>query len=193
MFSLTGWIWLLVLLYLVFFRSFEWSCLPWEIQPLDWNFSLVLRGLSRPPFEPLKSASGKHLTLKTSFLLALASTKRVSELHGLSFWVHHSCGWKYCTFSFLSDFLAKTQNPSVPDSCFEEFSVLPVDDFVRDDKDELLLCPIRSLCGYLSRTEQYRPGIEWLFISTGRCKRRVSHNTISFWLRSVIASSPSNR
>ena len=132
-------------------------------------------------------ASDKHLTLKMSLLLALASAKRVSELHGLSFRVRHSRGWKSCTFSFLPDFVAKTQNPSVPDSHFEEFSVPVLDDFVGDDRDGLLLCPSRALRKYLSRTEQYRPGIEYLFISMGGRKKRVSCNTISFWLRSVIS------
>ena len=59
------------------FRHFERSCPPLEIRPLDWNFSLVLRCLSRPPFEPLKLALDKHLTWKTSFLLVLASAKKV--------------------------------------------------------------------------------------------------------------------
>ena len=54
------------------FRSFERSCLPREIRSPDWNLFLVLRCLSRPPFEPLKFASDKHLTWKTSVLLALA-------------------------------------------------------------------------------------------------------------------------
>ena len=71
-------------------------------------------------------------------------------------------------------------------TCFEEFSVPSLDDFVGDDRDELLLCPIRALRKYLSQTEQYRLGIEGLFMSTGPVKR-VSRNTISFWLPSVIS------
>ena len=34
-----------------------------------------------------------------------------------------------CTFSFLPDFVAKTQNPSVPDPQFDEFMVPSLDDF----------------------------------------------------------------
>ena len=131
--------------------SFERSCPPQEIRPPEWNLSLVLRCLSQPPFEPLKLASDKHLTWETSFLLALATTKRVSELHCLSIRVRHSCSWGSCTFSFLSDFVAKAQNPSVSVCLFEEFSVLSLDDFVRGSRDELLLCPIRDLRKYLTR------------------------------------------
>ena len=85
-------------------------------------------------------ASDKYLTWKTSFLLALASAKRVSELHGLSFHVRQLRGWRSCTFFFLPDFVAKTQNSSIPDSHFEEFSLLSHDDLVGGEWNELLLC-----------------------------------------------------
>ena len=42
----------------------------------SWNLSLVLHQLTKPPFEPLREASLKHLTFKTVFLLALGSGKR---------------------------------------------------------------------------------------------------------------------
>ena len=132
-------------------------------------------------------ASDKHLTWKMSFLLALVSAKRVRELHGLSFRVHHSHSCRFWTFSFLPDFVAKTQNPSNPDPRFDEFPVPSLDDFVNSDRDELLLCPIRTLQKYLSQTKQYYPDIEGLFIFAGMRKKRVSQNTISFWLRSIIS------
>ena len=47
----------------------------------SWNLSLVLHQLTKPPFEPLRKASLKHLTFKTVFLLALGSGKRRSEIH----------------------------------------------------------------------------------------------------------------
>ena len=75
------------------FCSFEKSCPLWEVRPSDWNLSLVLQCFSLPPFEPLKLASDKHLTWKMSFLLALESAKRVSEVHDLSFHVRQSQGW----------------------------------------------------------------------------------------------------
>ena len=44
-----------------------------------WNLS-VLNELTKAPFEPMKDTDLKHLTLKTAFLLALASGKRHSEI-----------------------------------------------------------------------------------------------------------------
>ena len=39
----------------------------------SWNLSMVLHQPTKPPFEPLRKASLKHLTFKTVFLLALGS------------------------------------------------------------------------------------------------------------------------
>ena len=46
-----------------------------------WNLPVVLNELTKAPFEPMKDTDLKHLTLKTVFLLALASGKRHSEIH----------------------------------------------------------------------------------------------------------------
>ena len=73
-----------------------------------WDVSLVLRSLLRPPYEPLRSASLRDVTLKTAFLLALASARRVSELHALTAEVRHSKGWASMSFSLAPEFLAKT-------------------------------------------------------------------------------------
>ena len=48
---------------------------------LKWNFSVVLNELTKAPFEPMKDTDLKHLTLKTAFLLALASGKHRIEIH----------------------------------------------------------------------------------------------------------------
>ena len=92
---------------------------------------------------------------KTCFLFALMLSRRVSDLLDLSFCSYHSWGWRSCTFSYLPDFVAKTQNLSVHDTRFDEFTIPSLDDFVVGDWDELLLCPIRAR-KYLARPEQDR-------------------------------------
>ena len=47
----------------------------------EWNLSVVLNELTKAPFEPMKDTDLKHLTLKTAFLLALASGKCHSKIH----------------------------------------------------------------------------------------------------------------
>ena len=59
-----------------------------------WILSLVLHQLTKPPFEPLRKASLKHLTFKTVFLLALGSGKRRSEIHAWSNKnIRHQADW----------------------------------------------------------------------------------------------------
>ena len=52
----------------------------------------------------------------------------------------HLKGRRSCTFLFLQDFVAKTQNLSVYDSRFEEFMMPSLSDFVDGDREEMLLC-----------------------------------------------------
>ena len=48
-----------------------------------WNLSVVLNEFTKASFEPMKDTDLKHLTSKTAFLLALASSKR----SGIHAWV----------------------------------------------------------------------------------------------------------
>ena len=50
-----------------------------------WDLTLVFSVLVSPPFEPLQFCDFKELTLKTVFLLALASGRRCSEIYALSY------------------------------------------------------------------------------------------------------------
>ncbi len=50
----------------------------------SWDLSLVLRAQQQGPFEPLQTVELKFLSMKTLLLLALASIKRVGDLHAFS-------------------------------------------------------------------------------------------------------------
>lgn len=43
----------------------------------------MLQSLTEAPYEPLHSASFRHVTWKTAFLLSFATAARVSEIHAL--------------------------------------------------------------------------------------------------------------
>ena len=45
------------------------------------SLSVVINELTKAPFEPMKDTDLKHLTLKTTFMLALASGKHHSKIH----------------------------------------------------------------------------------------------------------------
>ena len=66
------------------FSSFEKTCPPMEVKPPEWNLSLVLSSLACA-ICACKLSSNNHLYCRACFLLALALTKRVCELNGLSY------------------------------------------------------------------------------------------------------------
>ena len=70
--------------------------------PPKWNLSVVLNELTKAPFEPMKGTDLKHLTLKTAFLLTLASAKHLSEIHvWVANKVSHLGQWKRLPSSLL--------------------------------------------------------------------------------------------
>ena len=81
----------------------------------QWDLGVVLEALSKPPYEPLREASFKHLTLKTVFLLAIASAGRRSELHALRFdqnYIQFKPRGAGVTLYFSPEFMRKNQKPN---------------------------------------------------------------------------------
>ena len=93
---------------------------------------------------------------KTLFLLALASAKRIGELHALSYRVSHTRDWGEVSFAFVTGFVAKTQDPSSLAPRFEGFTV-PALTNARKNRNGRLLCPVRAVKVYLDRTAPHRP------------------------------------
>ena len=119
------------------------------------------------------------------FLLALASAKRIGELHALSYRVSHTRDWGEVSFAFVTGFVAKTQDPSSLAPWFESFS-LPALPNARNNRNGRL-CPVRAVRVYLDRTAPHRPRCERFFVTAGRSKEEIAKTTISFWLRKTIS------
>ena len=68
---------------LMLFRSFAKTCSPQDLRPPTWDVALVLQSLTNQPFKLIRKAEERILAQKMLFLIALASAKRVGELHGL--------------------------------------------------------------------------------------------------------------
>ena len=167
-------------------RSFARSVNPVELRPPAWDVSLVLQSLTGAPYEPLRTCEERFLAQKTLFLLALASAKRIGELHALSYRVSHTRDWGEVSFAFVTGFVAKTQDPSSLAPWFEGFSV-PALTNARKNRNGRLLCPVRAVKVYLDRTAPHRPRCERLFVTAGRSKKEISKTTVSFWLRKTIS------
>jgi len=158
-----------------------------------WDVTLILRRLQRPPYEPLATASARDLTLKTVFLLALASAKRASDLHGLSYVVNNRNDWGAAVLTYRPDFIAKTQDPARPDTAPRPFEIPALSPLLGFDDEDRLLCPVRALREYVARTARHRPQCRGLFVTTNSASpKHVAKNTVSFWLRDVIRSAYSD-
>ena len=167
-------------------RSFARSVNPVELRHPAWDVSLVLQSLTGAPYEPLRTCEERFLAQKTLFLLALASAKRIGELHALSYRFSHTRNWGEVSFSYVTCFVTKTQDPSSLAPRFEGFSV-PALPNARNNRNGRLLCPVRAVRRYLDRTAAHRPRCDQLFLTTGRSKKEISKTTISFWLRKMIS------
>ena len=164
-------------------RSFSRSVDPVELRPPAWDVVLVLQSLTGAPYEPLRMCDERFLAHKTLFLLALASAKRIGELHALSYHVSFR-DWAEVSFSFVLGFMAKTQDPSSLAPRFEGFTV-PALPNARNNRNGRL-CPVRAVRCYLDRTAAHRPLCERLFVTAGRSKKEISKTTVS-WLRKTIS------
>ena len=167
-------------------RSFSRSVDPVELRPPAWDVALVLQSLTEAPYEPLRTCDERFLAQKMLFLLALASAKRIGELHALSYGVSHSRGWTEVSFSFVPGFVTKTQDPSSLAPRFEGFTV-PALPNTRNNRNGRLLCLVRAVRCYLDRTAVHRPLCERLFVTAGRSKKEIAKTTVSFWLRKTIS------
>ncbi|KAK0130871.1 hypothetical protein N1851_034445 [Merluccius polli] len=156
-----------------------------------WDLSTVLDALSRPPFEPLQQVELKTLSFKTALLLALASAKRVSDIHALS--VSPAC------MQFLrgnSKVLLKPNPAFVPKVFDSAASYRPIEllafhspPFSSQEQERLnALCPVRALRVYVDRTAGFRKS-EQLFVScaTSHLGKPLSKQRLSHWIVEAIA------
>ena len=77
-----------------------------------WNFSFVLHQLTKPPFEPPKSASLKHFQ-NSFFFLVLGSGKHRREIHAWLKKSKHQIGLFQVSFYPSPSFLSKNQLASL--------------------------------------------------------------------------------
>ena len=154
-----------------------------------WNLSVVLNELTKAPFEPMKDSDLKHLTLKTAFLLALASGKRRSEIHA---WVANKVAnlgqWEKVALFPSSDFIAKNQPEREGSQSVSPVTIPALTTIVdRQFKEDRTLCPVRALRFYLDRTKDLRGSRSLLFISFKKVHTSdIRPATLSSWLKQTI-------
>ncbi len=151
----------------------------------SWDLDVVLEALSKAPFEPLEEVSLRFLTIKTAFLLAISSLKRVSDLQALS--VAPSC------LEFVPVILRAILYPR-PGYVPKVPSVVPrpvvlqafCHPLFRDPDQEKLNC----VCPCVHRAALWRKS-DQLFVCYGPYKKGLPANkqTLSRWIVDAITTS----
>ena len=151
-----------------------------------WNLSVEL---TKAPFEPMKDTELKHLTLKTPFLLALASGKHRSEIHA---WVANKVSnlgqWEKVALFPSSDFIAENQLAREGCQSVSPVTIPTLTTIVdRQFKEDRTLCLVRALRYYLDRTKDLRGSQSLLFISFKKGHTSdIRPATLSSWLKQTI-------
>ena len=106
----------------------------------------------------MKDTDLKHLTIKTAFLLALAFSKRRSEMCA---WVVNKVSnlgqWDKVALFPSSDFIAKNQLTREGSQCASLVTIPALTTIVdRQFKEDGTLCPVRALRYYLDLTKDLR-------------------------------------
>ena len=150
-----------------------------------WDLSWVLSCLQKAPYEALHKASKLHVTIKTTFLLALATAKRCSKIQALAMDANHlRFNQSDVSVSLIVQigFLAKNQLPSIsPDPI-----VIPsLARTCKREQSDRFLCPIRALKFYLKMTSYYRQNRTRLFLPI-KGNQDISKASVSRWVPYTI-------
>ena len=132
--------------------------------------------LRKPPFEPLKDASLKHVTWKTCFLVAITTFRRCCDLQSLQLG-EETVNVQKKGVTFIRTGMAKQDRPShVSSNIF-------VPAFTKDN----LLDPKRALTYYLRRMENFRNADRLkMYIAVNKPHKPVSCKTISRWITDSV-------
>ena len=157
---------------------------------------MVLHVMTQAPFEPMQNSSMLHCTIKTVFLVTLATGKRRSEVHTLtrqSF--KRDENWTVCSVSPDMKFVAKTELVNKGSSVLREVEIKALSRLLGPDmQEDLSLCPVRALRIYLERSDKFRSSNQKkLFISVQQnYDKDISKSTISSWLKRAVSESYKN-
>ena len=137
----------------------------------------------------MKNTDLKHFTLKTAYLLALASGKHRSKIHG---WVANKVSnlgqWEKVALFPSSYFIAKNQLAREGSQNVSPVTIPALTTIVdRQFKEDRTLCPVQALRYYLDRTKDLRGSRSLLFISFRKGHTLdIKPTTLSSWLKQTI-------
>ena len=170
-------------------RSFRLARPVGRVMLPKWDLQVVLNGLCQPPFTSSEGSDDvldlKWRTLKSVFLISLATARRRSLIYALSASTHHIVwnrgtvqGQKMVRLLPQAGFMAKNQLPTQA----PQWITIPGIDHLNPHEPEKLLCPVRQLRLYLRDTKDLRGGRNRLFLHWDHSVRDISQKHISRWI-----------
>ncbi len=157
-----------------------------------WDLEVVLRALSQPPFEPLTSVGLKELSLKTTLLLALASAKRIGDLHAFSvdsYCIRFGPGDCSVTLRPRMGYVPKSLSTPFKTQTVSLSALSSESTASREADAQTSVCPVRALRIYIDRSASFRQS-DQLFVCYGGCARgrAVSKQRLSHWIVDAITA-----
>ncbi len=120
----------------------------------SWDLPVVLEGLMGAPFEPLKSAPDRFLTLKVTLLLAPTLLKRVEDLQALSIsemYMDFAPGLVKVTLQPRPGYVPKVLSTSFRSQVVPLHSFHPPPFASGEDERLHMLCPVQASNIYVDR------------------------------------------
>ena len=168
-------------------KSFRQSDGVSRLRPPEWDLSVVLEHLRSDHYEPLEDAILLRLTIKTVFLVAMASAARISELHALQADLirFENTEGGSATLGLAPDFVCKNQ---ASDERGRSFKLPALSATVTGEEGvSLVLCPVRALRIYTRRTAALRDGRRRLFLPhSPRSSKELDLRALAVYLRSAV-------
>ena len=162
---------------------------PKEVRSLpNWDLNFVLIALTREPYEPIKLCAIMQLTLKTFFLILLASGRRRSEILAIDI-RRTECAQDGSLFLYPNlAFVPKTQAATEQGgTAFSPIKLTSLSGQLSKTDPDGFYCPVRAYHAYIKRTKPFRNNRHALFLPTqpGRANS-LKVNTLTGWTKKLI-------
>jgi len=149
-----------------------------------WDLALVLRVLTKEPYEPLLSATPLYLTRKTVFLLLLATARRVSDIHAIDP-TRLVVTPQAVVLQPVPGYLPKILDTAEGQRRYAPMVVRRLSSVASDPAD-LSLCPVRALLAYDNYAKSVLPNRKRFFVPLRSHGHVVQKQTLSGWVVGLI-------
>ena len=149
-----------------------------------WDLALVLRVLTKEPYEPIQDMDFKKLSSKTVFLLLLASARRRGDIYAIDPQniTYTRTG---VVLEPVAKYIPKARSCAAGEKRYAPISIRSLDS-ITSEPEELTLCPVRAIRAYDKIATARVKNRKRFFISTNHRGSSVCLNTISAWVVKLI-------